>query len=121
MKRNPKWTNGYRLQYWLYAVLNYEFGSEVKFERDSLHSRYAVNRHGFKVISNTTSSSTVRSQFIRHLERSGYTKAPTSSSDTYTVMQKLTSREGCMEEVYVTIQSLTNNQLSITGSSYLSR
>lgn len=120
MKLNPRWTNGYRLQYWLYAVLNYEFGSEVKFIRDSLHARYAVNRHGFQVISNTTSSSTVRSQFIRHLERSGYSIDPTSSS-THTVMQKLTVRGEHKEAVYVAIQSLTNNQLSITGSSYLSK
>lgn len=120
MKANPRWNNGYRLQYWLYAVLNYEFGSEVKFIRDVLHSRYYVCRHGFKVTSNTTSSSTVRSHFIRHLEHAGFTIAPTSSR-TNTVMQKLTVRGERLEEVYVTIQCLSDNQLSINGSSYLSR
>jgi hypothetical protein len=118
MTRNPRWTNSYRLQYWLYAVLNYEFGTEVKFERDSLHARYSVNRHGFDVISNTTSSSAVRSQLIRSLERSGYTIAPTSTRD-FLVMHKKTDRGVKVEDLYVSVRIATKNKLSINGSSYL--
>jgi hypothetical protein len=49
----------YKIQYWLYAILNKQFGKEVKFNRDSLHRRYDVNRHGFEVSTNTMSIKTV--------------------------------------------------------------
>lgn len=45
----------YKLQYWLYAILNKQFGKEAKFTRDSLHRRYEVNRHSFEVSTNTLS------------------------------------------------------------------
>ncbi len=118
MKPNPRWTNSYRLQYWLYAVLNYEFGTEVKFERDSLHTRYSVNRHGFKVTANTTPSSTVRTQFIKHLERAGYTMDGQSTRD-FLIMCKRTPREDRMEELNVSIRVDANKALIINGSAYL--
>lgn len=51
----------YKIQYWLYAILNSKFGSEVKFTRDSLHSMYEVNRHGFEISTNTMNLSLVES------------------------------------------------------------
>lgn len=51
----------YKIQYWLYAILNSKFGSEVKFTRDSLHSRYEVNRHSFEISTNTMNLSIVES------------------------------------------------------------
>jgi hypothetical protein len=45
----------YKMQYWLYVILNKQFGKEVKFTRDSLHRRYEVNRHAFEVSTNTLS------------------------------------------------------------------
>ncbi len=42
----------YKLYYWLYAFLNKIYGKTLIFTRDSLHSRYAVNRHSFSITSN---------------------------------------------------------------------
>jgi len=63
-----KKVNNYNLQYWLYAILNKKFGSEVKFKRDSLHSRYEVNRHGFYIQTNTLSIKEVQKYLKSYLE-----------------------------------------------------
>ncbi len=60
--------NNYRLQYWLYALLNKKFGKEVKLKRDSLHSRYEVNRHGFNITTNTLSIKEVKKYLKQYLE-----------------------------------------------------
>lgn len=40
--------SSYSTQYWIYAILAKTFGQRVRLERDSLHSRYWVNRHCFR-------------------------------------------------------------------------
>lgn len=62
----------YRAQYWLYAILNKQFGKEVKFTRDSLHSRYEVNRHGFEVSTNTLSLKVVEKWLENKLLESSF-------------------------------------------------
>lgn len=64
--------NNYTLQYWLYAVLNKKFGSEVKFKRDVLHSRYEVNRHGFSISTNTLAIEQVSKYLEQYLTTCGY-------------------------------------------------
>lgn len=66
--------NNYRLQYWLYAILNKKFGKEVKFKRDSLHSRYEVNRHGFYITVNTLSLKEVKKYLKEYLEKCMFTE-----------------------------------------------
>lgn len=70
----------YKMQYWLYAILNKLHGSEVKMERDPLHGRYSVNRHGFTVSSNTTPVRRVRDNLIANLTAAGYTEVLGHSS-----------------------------------------
>ncbi len=48
------------MQYWIYAILNKQFGKEVKIVRDPLHRRYDVNRHGFQIGTNTLSIKNVQ-------------------------------------------------------------
>jgi len=50
----------YKLQYWIYAILNKQYGKEVEIVRDPLHRRYDVNRHGFHVGTNTLSIKNVQ-------------------------------------------------------------
>lgn len=102
MYKCEKHINGYRLQYWLYASLNKRFGTEVKFQRDSLHSRYAVNRHGFSVKTNTQSLSDVKAFLVRHLLAAGFTSAPDDRSG-YT---KVTQRETGVERLYVSVEEV---------------
>ena len=71
--RNDFHINGYRFQYWLYAVLNKMYGKEVHFHRDSLHRIYQVNRHGFEVSSNTMSIQEVKNGFVKKLKEAGFT------------------------------------------------
>lgn len=61
--------NDYRLQYWLYAILNKKFGKEVKLKRDSLHTRYEVNRHGFYITTNTLSLEEVKKYLKEYLKK----------------------------------------------------
>jgi ribosomal protein L31E len=65
--------SSYRFQYWLYPILNKAFGKEVRFNRDSLHSVSAVNRHGFEISSNTQSLSKIKDFFIKKLKESNFT------------------------------------------------
>lgn len=62
--------NNYRLQYWLYALLNKKFGKEVKFKRDGLHNRYEVNRHGFTITTNSLSIKEVEKYLQEYLKKS---------------------------------------------------
>lgn len=62
----------YKFQYWLYAILNKQFGTEVKFHRDSLHKIYEVNRHGFEIATNTLDINIVKRWFIDKLLKSGF-------------------------------------------------
>lgn len=66
--------NEYRLQYWLYAILNKEFGHEVKFHRDALHQYYSVNRHGFNVTTNTQHIDVVKKSLLSKLKQAGFTE-----------------------------------------------
>lgn len=66
--------NLYSLQYWLYASLNKRFGTEVRFERDALRSRYSVHRHCFTVKTNTLALGAVASWLKQHLKACGFTE-----------------------------------------------
>lgn len=66
--------NNYRLQYWLYAILNKRFGKEVTLKRDSLHSRYEVNRHGFYITTNTLSLKEVNSYLKEYFKKCNFTQ-----------------------------------------------
>jgi hypothetical protein len=116
--KNPRWVNNYRLQYWLYAVLNHEFGTEVKMERDSLHSRYSVNRHGFNVRTNRTPLATARRLFIARLERAGY-KISSESTRSMLVMQKSVTRLTKHEDQYIAIRDIQDGKFYVNGSSSL--
>lgn len=65
----------YQMQYWLYAILNKEFGKEVEFTRDSLHRRYDVNCHGFEVSTNNFSIKTVEKWLQEKLIKSSFETA----------------------------------------------
>lgn len=62
----------YKMQYWLYAILNKKHGSEVKMQRDPLHAMYSVNRHGFTVTTNTTPLRVVSDALVKELVDGGY-------------------------------------------------
>lgn len=64
--------NKYKLQYWIYVILNRQFGKEVHFRRDSLHRIYEVNRHSFEVATNTQNINTVKRWLVDKLVESGY-------------------------------------------------
>lgn len=64
--------NNYRLQYWLYAILNKKFGGQVIFKRDVLHNMYSVNRHGFTISSNTISLEKVNQYLEEYLKQCRY-------------------------------------------------
>lgn len=66
--------NAYKIQYWLYACLNTMYGNEVKIKRDSLHSIYHVNKHGFEVSTKTMPIKKVRDGLIEKLLNSNYEK-----------------------------------------------
>lgn len=61
-----------KIQYWLYAILNSKFGSEVTFTRDPLHSQYEVNKHGFEISTNTLDIEVVENWLIDKLIQSGF-------------------------------------------------
>lgn len=64
--------NKYKLQYWIYACLNKKFGQEVILHRDSLHSIYQVNRHGFEISTNTAPIALVREWLFAKLKDSSF-------------------------------------------------
>lgn len=118
--KNTKHIDSYSLQYWLYAILNKEFGSEVKFERNFLHSQYSVNRHCFSIKTNTLSINKVKSFLVQKLNDCGYIKD--SSYDTH--FSKATQRIHGKESLHVTVRqnfspnSKDNSYLDISSFSY---
>jgi len=64
--------NSYKVQYWLYAIFAKQFKNEVRMDRSSLHSRYAVNRHDFTVSSNSIAPSVLRKFVDSELIKSQY-------------------------------------------------
>ena len=64
--------NGYRLQYWLYALFNNEFGRNCEFKRDPLHHMYSVNRHGFTVHDSFAPAGQVLERMVLRLRACGY-------------------------------------------------
>ncbi len=58
----------------MYACLNKEFGQEVKLHRDSLHSLYRVNRHGFEISTNTLNLNVVKKWFLNKIKRSSFSE-----------------------------------------------
>lgn len=60
------------LQYWVYAILNKNFGTEVKIDRGSWCSRSVVNRHDFDVTTNTIPLTTVEQRLKSLLVSCGY-------------------------------------------------
>lgn len=119
--KKDKYINGYRLQYWMYAVLNKEFGSEVKFTRDSMHKQYSVSRHGFSVSTNTVSLDTVYSFLTKKLKECDY-KLPEKSGVSSLDFEKVTKKETGVESLYVCVQknklAHSKAQLSISLHTY---
>lgn len=58
--------------YWLYAVLNKNFGKTVRMNRGSLCKRYAVNRYDTEVYASGVDIKIVILNFTRILSESGY-------------------------------------------------
>lgn len=96
-----KYINAYRLQYWLYAILNKKFGKMISFERDSLHSRYEVNRHNFQVYG--VPHSIVCLELSKILINAGYIKEKGIMGDTF---KKEVLRGKKVEKHYVTLTLL---------------
>ena len=100
-----KKVNNYNLQYWLYAILNKKFGTEVKFKRDSLHSRYEVNRHGFYVETNNLPIKEVLKYLNSYLESANFKKEDNIWNDLrkdkiYISFREEDKRFYCMGRVY---------------------
>ncbi len=104
--------NAYRLQYWLYAILNKKFGSEVKFHRDSLHKVYEVNRHGFEIATNTMSISEVKAWFVSKLSECGYKGNDKNWTD---ALSKTTTRDTGVEKLFIEVREQS------TGCDYENR
>lgn len=64
--------NKYKIQYWLYAMLNKKYGKDLKFKRDSLHRVYAVNRHGFYVDGHNFGNKEIRDFLEKTLQESNF-------------------------------------------------
>lgn len=101
-----KHITGYSLQYWLYAILNKEFGKNITFIRDSLHSRYSVNRHGFEIESNGISLDKIQSFLIEKLKSCNYIASPGVSC--VKGLMKTTERVLGTEQLYVDVQKSRN-------------
>jgi hypothetical protein len=93
--------NGYRLQYWLYAMLNKNFGHEVKFHRDNLHSLYEANRHGFEVSTNTQNIHEVFKLLEAQLLEAGYVRDTQWTDGSFI---KITERASGQEKLYVSLK-----------------
>jgi hypothetical protein len=93
--------NGYRLQYWLYALLNKHFGQEVHFHRDTLHGLYEANRHGFEVSTNTQSIKAVFTLMEEKLLEAGYVRDTQWTDGSFI---KITERPHGQEKLYVSLK-----------------
>lgn len=95
--------NSYRLQYWTYAILNKEFGRNLKFVRDSLHSRYEVNRHGFSIHTSLEYLEVVR-YMCSYLQKCGYVPDEANQKDmTSQSFVKTTKRVTGEEKLYISM------------------
>lgn len=118
--KTTKHIDGYSLQYWLYAILNKEFGSEVKFKRSPLHSQYSVNRHSFTVKSNTQSLAKVKNFLVNKLKDSGYL----TDNEHDTRFSKNTKRVHGKESLMVSVEQSSsmnttdNHSLDISAFAY---
>lgn len=63
----------YKVQYWLYAIINANFGKDVKIVRDPLHRRYDVNRHGMILTSSKIPADVLGKFMCKVLRDHGYT------------------------------------------------
>ena len=102
LKVTEKRINGYRFQYWLYAILNKEFGKEVKFKRDSLHQMYSVNRHGFSVTSTGRTISEVRAFLLKKLIDANFSLDEKYNSSGGN-LSKFTTRKTGLETLHVSL------------------
>lgn len=112
---SEKYINSYRLQYWVYAILNKEFGSEVKIQRDSLHSRYEVNRHGFYVKTNTLSLKKVKEYIQKYLTTVNYVNEKSFGADVFSK----TNQKGKKSELLSISMKEEAKHISFHVSSYL--
>ena len=67
------------LQYWVYCILNKNFGTEVKISRGNLYRYYEVNRHDFDIETNTLSIAHVEKVIKDKLISCGYARDPNFS------------------------------------------
>lgn len=115
-----KHINNYRLQYWLYAILNKEFGKTVRFYRDSLHSRYEVNRHGFDINPVGIDVLGVKKYLTKYLENAGFSEDKNSFSGDI-LLKKVTQRLTGKETLYINIgYNKSGNMKSISHTPVLS-
>lgn len=117
--QNEKHITGYSLQYWLYAILNKEFGKEVRFIRDSLHRRYSVNRHCFDIESDTIALDKIVSFLNNKLSAANYI----AEKDTVAKgLMKTTQRNHGKEQLYVHVQKQqcmdNTNKVSVSVFAY---
>lgn len=104
--------NGYRIQYFLYAMLNKRFGRSVKFQRDSLHRQYEVNRHGFVV--SGIEPKEVLSFLVEKLQSYSYSKE-NKHSDLW--LNKKTQRNTGNEQINIFL-SIQKDGLSVSPHVY---
>lgn len=97
-----KLMNGYRLQYWLYAVLNKQYGRTVTMRRDSLHARYDVNRHGFS-IHGKHDAKLVFTFMTKQLVDAGFVHEPGRQVHEQSRMIKVIETAGIRQTIYVSL------------------
>ena len=108
---NEKYINLYRLQYWIYAILNKKFGTEVKIKRDSLHSHYQVNKHCLNITTNTLKNSEVNKFLYNKLLNSNFKILQQNENRTELFKENLYKKN--KEELYITI-SMQDSKIDIS-------
>lgn len=67
--------NRYNLQYWIWAILNKQFGNQLKLKRSYVARMYDVNKHDFEVFAATTEMlKQAYDHLIVSLEDAGYVR-----------------------------------------------
>lgn len=67
--------NRYNLQYWIWVILNKQFGNQLKFKRSYVAHMYDVNKHDFEVFAATTEIlKRAYDHLIASLEEAGYVR-----------------------------------------------
>lgn len=70
--------------YWIYAMINVQWSKQATIERDSLHSRYEVNKWGIDVTVPGLTANQMRKVLAAKLEAAGYKEhGGMSSRDSY--------------------------------------